>query len=235
MAAGGALEAAAGTSHHGRTPKDAGLSPAQDASIEPRQATTGAARRALLPRDSERSGACLRLLRTRQPAACWQLARRTAAARRTRQTCRRCSALPLGLITTPSVARCARGINLRAEPLLKRQRAQWRTPALDSHAVAGCALAAGTSHHGRSPKETVIPPVQRPSLGYKPTSASAAWRVRDRPSCCTSCPKTASAVALPFVPHASRLCVEGRRWHVAPRPHAEGGRPFADATPLNSA
>ena len=49
-----------------------------------------------------------------------------------------------------------------------------------SHTAAGLALevAADTPHLGRALKERSLPPVQRSSMGLKPTTTSAAWRAR---------------------------------------------------------
>ena len=123
-------------------------------------------------------------------------------------------------------------------------------------AATGCALAAGTPHHGRSPKETGLPPAQRPSAGYTLSaivrcSARAAnsraapppqrqrtfWRSH---ACFTRSSQlrleghTASAVAhaCACFTRCSRLRVGS--WHVAPRPLAEGGRPFAVAASIYS-
>ena len=68
--------------------------------------------------------------------------------------------------TTPSATRCARARQayvLRHSP----ETAKASACALASHAAAGFALrvAAGTSRHGRAPKERTFPPVQRSLVG----------------------------------------------------------------------
>ena len=54
-------------------------------------------------------------------------------------------------------------------------------------------------------------------------------------ACCASSRETASVVARSRVPRESRLILDGHRWHVAPRPHAEGERPLASVVSLPSA
>ena len=95
--------------------------------------------------------------------------------------------------------------------------------------------AAGTSHHGHASYERGLSPAQYASVGYEPSTTSAALRAR--------------AASLSAAPHPSdserrrtssaremRRClgVGGRSLHVAPRARDEGERPLVGAGSFRS-
>ena len=132
-----------------------------------------------------------------------------------------------------SAVRCARAAFSSAAPPPQRQRASARL----RRVTRGACLAleavdvAGTSHHGRAPKERGLSPAQRPRIGYGPTLASAAQRAHRKLACCASFPETVSACAGAARETQRWLGVGDRSWHVASRSRVEGERPLAGAAP----
>ena len=77
--------------------------------------------------------------------------------------------------------------------------------AFAAHAAAGLALgaAADTSPHGRVPKKSSRPPLQRYCIWPKQTATSAAWRARGKLEYCAPSPETASADACALAAHST--------------------------------
>ena len=73
--------------------------------------------------------------------------------------------------------------------------------------------------------------MQCPCLVPEPTTISEARRALNKLANCASSRQTASAVPRSRVPRKSRLILEGRSWHVTPRPRTEGERPLEGAIP----
>ena len=237
--AGLALEAAAGTSHHGRAPKREASRRRSVLSYEHEPTTTSAARRARAASSSaapppKRQRAPRRLrVRTRQPA--WQLEAAAGAshhgahAEGERPLDRR-SALLTGIGRPQPARHGARAQQARVLRLLPRDSEQRATCCVTRGAVLALEAAAGTSHHEARAEG------ERPLAG-----AVLLFRARaDHNQRGTARASASSSAAPPpqrqrAHAHAPRrgtrrwLGVGGRSWHVAPRARAEGERPLAGA------
>ena len=85
-----------------------------------------------------------------------------------------------------------------------------------THANTGCSLeaAAGTSDHGRAPRESAVSMAQWASMWHEPTPTSAA-RVRRKRACCVTSRERVSAVARLRVRTCEcRLLIGGGCWPV---------------------
>ena len=89
--------------------------------------------------------------------------------------------------------------------VLPRENEKQRACAFAAHAAAGLALeaAAGTSHHGRAPKERVLPLVQRYFNAPKQIAARAARLVRSKLEYYITSPETGKATARALASHAA--------------------------------
>ena len=160
--------------------------------------------------------------RMRQPA------HRTTVSHRRRRAFRRCNVLPTG----PGRPRIARhGARARKACVLflllrDRQRSGACARARRGRRLRKVEATAGTLHHGLASKEIRFPPVPFPSNVQREITNSAARRARAASSGTSPLPErqTDSEVARARVPRKCRLCVGGRRWHIAPRSRTvEGG------------
>ena len=174
-------------SHHGRTPKKTGLSPAQCPSLWHGPTTISAARRvrpespnAVPHLQRQRAPACLRRV-TR--GAC--LALKTTSYTSYHERARKERGLPpaqctsIGMGRSQPVRHGARAVASRVLRLLPRdskRRAQARLRRVARGACFALELAVGTSHHERTPKERSLSPAQCPLSRHGQTTASAAQR-----------------------------------------------------------
>ena len=212
-----ALEAAAGTSHHGRVLRERGLSPVQCFCIGYGSITTSAAlrARAASPRAAptpERHAAqrCSRVCHAKVGYALEVPAGTSHHGRAPKErglSPGQCSCI-WHRPTTASVARRACAASSRAAQPPERHPPQRHVRTCD--AKVGCTLeaAAGTSHHGRVLRERGLSPVQCFCTRYGPITTSAARRA-SKPACCAYSRETCSEVARACVPRKSRLCVGG--------------------------
>ena len=211
-----ALEAAAGTSHHGRAPKKRGLSPAQCPSkawADHNQRGTARARSKLecCASSLETASAGARATRdTRRwlgvGGRSWHVAPR-ARAEGERPLA---GAVPFDRHgpTTTSAARRARAASSSAAPPPERQRAQARLRCATRGAGLALEAAAGTSHHGRAPKERGLSPVQCLYVAMTDHNQRGTARARSKLECCASSPETASAGAPALVTRGAGLALE---------------------------
>ena len=132
--------------------------------------------------------------------------------------------------TTTSAARRAREASSRAAPPPQRQRAQARLRCVTRGAGLVLEAAAGTSHHGRAPKERGLSPAQRLSKAWADHNQRGTARAQQaRVLRLLSRDSERRRAALRDT--RRWLGVGGRSWHVAPRPRAEGERPLAGTCP----
>ena len=89
--------------------------------------------------------------------------------------------------------------------VLPRENEKQRACAFAAHAAAGLALeaTANTSHHGRAPKERVLPLVQRYFNAPKQIAARAARLARSKLEYYITSPETAKASARALASHAA--------------------------------
>ena len=122
----------------------------------------------------------------------------------------------------------ARAQQARVLRLLPRDSERRRASRVPREPAGLCEAAAGTSHHGRAPKERGLSPTQCLSKCMSRPQPARHGARAGKLECCASSPETASAGA-PALGTRRWLGVGGRSWHVAPRPRAEGERPLAGA------
>ena len=110
-----------------------------------------------------------------------------------------------------------------------------RAPALARHAAAGSALeaVARMSHHGRAPKERSLLLVRCPLVGVSGSQpARRSTRAQQARMLSLFSRDSKRWPTCDCLTRGRRSGVGGRRWHIAPRPCAEGERPLAGATPF---
>ena len=138
---------------------------------------------------------------------------------------------PWGVSRLQSARRGAHTLRARVLRLLPRESARWRV-CVCAHANAGCFLeaAAGTSEHGRAPRERAFWLARWPSIeygstltsaaqllliGHRTAPISAARRAHDASARAAPPPERECAVArLRVRTRERRLNVGGRGWHV---------------------
>ena len=169
------LEAAAGTSVHGLAPRERALSLAQWASIEHEPTPTSAARHAHAAsargapppeRDSVRGGAffCAHAQESCLLETATDTSERGLAPRERAVSLAQWASIEHESTPT-SAARRARTASARGAPPPERERARWRV-CVCAHANTGCwsEAAAGTSQHGRAPRERAVSLAQRSGI-----------------------------------------------------------------------
>ena len=124
-----------------------------------------------LPRQSARGGVIFAHMRKK--ATCWKLrlAHRSAAVHRGRGPSRWHSGLPQSMDRLQPARHGGRTAQVRVLRLLPRESARWRVRVC-AHANAGCSLleaAAGTSEHGRAPRERAVSLARWAFIGQGPT------------------------------------------------------------------
>ena len=198
------LEAAAGTSQHGRAPRERAVSLAQWDSIGQGTTPTSAARRAHAAsargapppeRESARGCAysCVHAQESLWLKAAASMSERCRAPRE--GTVSLAQWTSMGHEPTPtSAAQRVHAASARGARPPERECARWRV-CVCAHANAGCSTeaAAGTSQHGRAPRQRAVSLAQWASIGHEPTPTSAekrarrkrAWRSSSRERACS--------------------------------------------------
>ena len=189
-------------SHHGRAPKERAVSPVRHLSMRHEPITASAAprareasSRAASPPQRQRAPPRLRRASHAALASSWrpQLARRTTAARRRRESLSPVAAPFASVDTQPMTATAApraRGASSSAAPP-SPETASADAPVPRDTRGAGLKfeVAAVMSHHGRAPKERAVSPVRHLSTRREPITASAAPRAHEASSSAASPPQ----------------------------------------------